>query len=220
MTRGVIGAATGKYYFEFTPSVWAVSNSSSGGIATGLLTQASTGTNTATIGKSGSVAVNGAGFGAGLGALTAGNTVGVAVDLTNGLFWTRLCPSGNWNGSGTANPATGAGGAGLSTYGTTPPALGTMWFPYYGQQTSSGDVATYDFGASAYVGTPPSGFGNWPSVPSTKQQLQAQFTPLRPGRVRGLVRVGRPTTTLWVDPRLRILPQAPGAPSSLVVTPS
>jgi hypothetical protein len=45
---------------------------------------------------------------------TAGSVVDVAVDLGGAVIWFRVS-GGNWNNSGTANPATGTGGVSLST---------------------------------------------------------------------------------------------------------
>jgi hypothetical protein len=46
----------------------------------------------------------------------------------------------------------------------------------------------------------------WNSPPSTpqKQLLQVTFTPQRAGRVRGLVRLGKVSTTVWVNPQIAI----------------
>jgi hypothetical protein len=52
----------------------------------------------------------------------------------------------------------------------------------------------------------PSSSNSWNSPPSTpqKQLLQVTFTPQRAGRVRGLVRLGKVSTTLWVNPQITI----------------
>lgn len=46
----------------------------------------------------------------------------------------------------------------------------------------------------------------WNSPPGTPvaQKLSVTFTPQRAGRLRGLVRLGKPSTTVWVDPVIRI----------------
>lgn len=46
----------------------------------------------------------------------------------------------------------------------------------------------------------------WNSPPGTpqKQLLQVTFTPQRAGRVRGLVRLGKVSTTIWVNPQIAI----------------
>lgn len=47
---------------------------------------------------------------------------------------------------------------------------------------------------------------SWNSPPTTpqKQKLAVTFTPQRAGRVRGLVRLGKPSTTVWVNPQITI----------------
>ncbi len=84
--------------------------------------------------------------------IASGNVRGVAIDLDASKIWVRKAPSGNWNNSGSANPATGAGGITFTTLGTTYAAFGGI---------VPGLVCTVNFGATAYVGTAPSGFGNW-----------------------------------------------------------
>jgi hypothetical protein len=46
----------------------------------------------------------------------------------------------------------------------------------------------------------------WNSSPATpvKQRLQFTFTPQIAGRVRGQVRLGKPSTTVYVDPVITI----------------
>lgn len=52
----------------------------------------------------------------------------------------------------------------------------------------------------------PSSAVTWISPPATpqKQYLQVTFTPQRAGRVRGLVRLGKVSTTVWVNPQITI----------------
>jgi hypothetical protein len=86
-----------------------------------------------------------------------GDTVGIAVDLTAQLIWfqtTHLGVAGNWNNSGTANPATGVGGVSISTMAAGP------YFPMVMVHDTTCSHAA-NFGATAYTQTPPSGFGNW-----------------------------------------------------------
>lgn len=47
-------------------------------------------------------------------------------------------------------------------------------------------------------------FAVLPSLPTSKQLLQVTFTPQRAGRVRGLVRLGKIGTTVWVNPQIAI----------------
>jgi hypothetical protein len=52
----------------------------------------------------------------------------------------------------------------------------------------------------------PSSSNTWSSPPSTpqKQLLQVTFTPQRAGRVRGVARLGKPSTTVWINPQIAI----------------
>jgi hypothetical protein len=84
------------------------------------------------------------------------DTVCMAVDLTNKRVWFRQAGGGNWNGSPTNDPATNTGGASISSFAGAVYALMFM-----NKQTAATPVATMNFGATAYVETPPSGFGNW-----------------------------------------------------------
>jgi len=61
------------------------------------------------VNRLGGIIVNAVSMGT-LGLLAAGAVVGVAVDFVSDLIWFRVAPSGNWNGSIAADPATGAGG--------------------------------------------------------------------------------------------------------------
>lgn len=92
-----------------------------------------------------------------------GDVIAVAIDFGSKLIWFKnVTQSGNWNGSGTANPATGTGGFTYSVSGALvafATAGGTGGVPT--------DVHTTNFGASSFVGTVPSGFtSGWPSVNS------------------------------------------------------
>lgn len=80
-----------------------------------------------------------------------GHTVCIAVDFDNDKLWYRL-DGGNWNGSGTANPATGTGGISI----TGKPAL----VPMVWMQSSSAS-ATLATASANFLQTKPSGFSDW-----------------------------------------------------------
>jgi len=84
----------------------------------------------------------------------------VAVDLGGKLIWFRSGAAGNWNNSGTANPATGTGGLNITV-------LGTPLFALAGTSSSAQLIA--NFGATAFTGAVPSGFtaGLGPDVVGT-----------------------------------------------------
>jgi len=75
--------------------------------------------------------------------------IGIAVDFSGQLIWFRVAPAGSWNGSGTANPATGVDGISISVI------AGSRFPTMTGQ---GGDAITANFGASAFTGVVPSGF--------------------------------------------------------------
>ena len=126
-----------------------------GGLATAAVALGSSSVNSAGVTGvtgGGSMFVNGALQSGALGVRANGNILGVAVDLDAKLIWYRVAPSGNWNGSGTANPATGTGGHNIA-------ALSLPLYPYMGFAGSAvGQVITANFGASTFSGLVPSGF--------------------------------------------------------------
>jgi hypothetical protein len=81
----------------------------------------------------------------------AGNIGCVAYDIGNGTIWFRT-NGGNWNNSGTSNPATNTGGISL--------LFGSSVYPAAALYDAT-DQITVNFGATAYAFTPPTGFGNW-----------------------------------------------------------
>jgi hypothetical protein len=95
--------------------------------------------------------INGGSSGVGIGAL-AGQTACVAIDFDHSTIWVRN-NSGNWNGSGTANPATNTGGFGVSTL------FSSGGYPVFA--CGSAASAVVNFGASAFTFTVPSGFSAW-----------------------------------------------------------
>lgn len=152
--RSISGKTAGKYYFEITVSTWASASTTLGmalssysplGIPVGSA-------NSVGFGRGGSISINGSSAPGlpTLGSRTSGDIIGIAIDKSAQLIWFRVAPSGNWNGSGTANPATGTGGIDTSALS------GALYACFAGFQVN--EVATANFGASAFSGTVPSGF--------------------------------------------------------------
>lgn len=82
-------------------------------------------------------------------------TICIAVNFTTGKWWARPATSGNggyWNGSNTADPATGVGGLSLSTLAAGP------YFPMIDSINSNAAVVTARFGAADMWFAPPAGF--------------------------------------------------------------
>jgi hypothetical protein len=134
-----------------------------------------------------------------LGAFAAGDVCGVAVDFTAGLFWARK-NAGNWNNSGTANPATGAGG--LAIVSSAP------WAPvvvFNGSGSQAGDSYTANFGATSYANTAPSGFNNL--VAWTPFKLTTTLSSPQPGMagyIHARVRAAKALTTYYIDPQITL----------------
>ena len=159
IVRGTVSKASGKWYFEYTSSD--ASTNSGGGIAT--TTDSVDGGNSpgkddstgAILKGSGNVGYGSANH-TGVGpTMVANQAVMVAVDIGGGLIWFRT-GNGNWNNSGTANPATGVGGYPITASLTYFPCLCLF-------QTAS--TVTLNVGGSSFSNTPPtSGFSAWNSA--------------------------------------------------------
>jgi SPRY domain len=157
VSRTTTSHSTGKYYFEVTV-VLAVGSVTQG---IGVINSTESVTNNA-LGFSGTNSIgyftsNGAYYlnsvhTGNFASATTGDVVGVAVDLTNNNIWWRT-NAGNWNNSGTANPATNTGGQSIST-------LTGPLFAGIEADTVNGSLSV-NFGATSYAFTPPTGFGNW-----------------------------------------------------------
>lgn len=97
--------------------------------------------------------------------ITTGQTWGLAIDLA-GNCWART-NLGNWNNSGTANPATGVGAITFAPLAKTKLMCDI-------NNNSFGSIAqlTLNAGSSAFTNTPPSGFiAGWPSQASADGML-------------------------------------------------
>jgi len=155
--RGNTGKSSGKYYWEATMTDW--SGASAGiGLATaaapfGALQTGQAVATKAGGGANGAIYIDGSYSGSKISTFAPvnGDIAGIAVDLTAGLIWFRLVPSGNWNNNAAANPATGANGVSLGAM------AGSVLFPVYGASSIQTGI-TANFGASAFVGAVPSGF--------------------------------------------------------------
>lgn len=151
--RGAYGASTGKFTAEYTMTAW---SGAAVGVGTAAASFTAGSTAMAFCTKVSGIIINGSSPGT-LGVRSTGDIIGMAVDLGAQLIWFRVAPAGNWNGSGTANPATGAGGFSISAL--TPPLYPII------SSGSTGDIVTANFGGSAFTGAVPAGFtAGWGSV--------------------------------------------------------
>lgn len=88
---------------------------------------------------------------------TANDVCCIAVDLTSRKLWFRKGPAGNWNASGTANPATGVGGYTLAA----PLSSGAVYPAVCVCLNTTPDTVQINFGATAFSGAIPSGYTAW-----------------------------------------------------------
>lgn len=153
--RSTTSKTTGKVYLEYTCTNLGGANTGCG-IATGsaaLATMGSTTVGVALVYFSGSLYFNGSQVST-LPGVTGGSVVCVAIDVTSSLLWMRV-NGGNWNGSGTANPATGVGGINIASLFPSNAVFAAVTV-----NATNADV-TANFGGSAFAQTVPSGFVAW-----------------------------------------------------------
>jgi hypothetical protein len=160
--RSINPQSSGKWYFETT---W--SNGGSGadtgvGIATASAVLTSVGNNVSlavmTFCVTGNIYNNASNTAISLGPFSAGSVICMAVDMDNKRMWFRK-DAGNWNNSGTANPATNTGGFNISTLFTS----GVPAYAIYSVNATAANAGTVtaNFGASAFAQSIPSGFTAW-----------------------------------------------------------
>ena len=157
--RSSAGKTSGKYYFEITLTTEAGGGNTGFGIATTSSTYTAMGNNATTgteVFLNGGIWTNGSTSSRAIGNPVSGQVIGIAIDLDNRKAWFRNWTdggalSGEWNGQviGVQDPATNTGGVAI-------PA-GTM-APICTFNGVTGNVFTANFGATAFVGTVPSGF--------------------------------------------------------------
>jgi hypothetical protein len=156
LARSIANHSTGKYYCEF---IYGHVGNNGVGImdGSGSVNSYLYGTNHQ-FGTFFSGAWSGSGL---LGTTTADSFVAtnvgaLALDIGNQAIWIKnLSTAGFWNANATANPATNTNGCVFS--GTL--LSGTLYVTT--QNSGASDNVTFNFGATAYTGTVPSGFGNW-----------------------------------------------------------
>jgi hypothetical protein len=145
--------ATGKVYWEVTVTTQS-SNFSVGFVGrsynTGLGTLLGGDANGLGYRQGGAVVLNNATLST-IQTFTQGSVVQVALDLQNLLVWFAV-GGGNWNNSGTANPATGVGGISFS-------AFAASYLPAFGAAVvTPNQVATAAFSSAGWTFSAPSGF--------------------------------------------------------------
>lgn len=170
---------SGKFYWEYT---FTNTTNDACGIANASASLSGVGfnggnNNAAYVNSVGSVYVNASASLASLGSFSTGGVACVALDLTNQLIWFRNGAAGNWNNSGSANPATASGGFSIAAFGVSA-IYGLMSC----QNASPSGAVTANFGDSAFSGTVPSGFtsgfptGTPPLIAATTQTALEMWT--------------------------------------------
>jgi VCBS repeat-containing protein len=163
--RATIGHSTGKYYFEVTITAAGDLAQFILGIVDGSASIANAnfvGSDTHGYGlqpgsSSGQLYNNGAGSTSKYGTASVGQVVGVAVDFTNSKVSFLNVATGQWLNDviGNQNPATNTGGLSIS-------GLSGSVYPAASFNRNSGlETLTFNFGATAFSGSAPSGFTTW-----------------------------------------------------------
>jgi hypothetical protein len=159
-----IGATTQPFYFEFTQGTVAYIFGPGVGVTgyNGTLTSDPGSDATIITARPGGWIIQSGSVGS-CPTWSAGDTIAVAVNpITRKIWLKNITTGGDWNSSGSNDPAAGTGGTNIGT---------GIYFPYYATfgsiDTLSGEGVTANFGATSYAGTPPSGFGNMPDFAET-----------------------------------------------------
>lgn len=167
LVRAVDVQTTGKYYIEFLGTDSGGGGDTGLGVATSAATGVGMGANAALaccVFGNGAIWLNG-GHAPGnpsIGSIGTNDICAFAIDIGAGLMWFKeITTSSNWNGSGTANPATGVGGVNISVLGGSLYIAGCL-------TAGTPDYWTINPGTSSFSGAVPSGFtAGWPSAGST-----------------------------------------------------
>ena len=156
--RSVTSKSTGKYYVEFTITGVLGGPDTGIGIATSSAALTIGATSTGGLicyAGTGNIYFNGSFTSISTGGSTGIGTVWcMAIDLANSKGWFRI-NGGNWNGSGTDNPATNTGGINIATLFPTNAA-----YAFFCANANAAGV-TANFGGTAFSFTVPSGFTAW-----------------------------------------------------------
>jgi hypothetical protein len=200
---GAVGSTAflsgGAYYFELTNTQKSSGTAHMFGLSGStdpLLATFPSGVNCVTIAPGSNTLMysNNVDQGKNFGTAASGDVYSFAIDLTNRLAWIRR-NGGNWNMDAAANPATGVGGVTVGA-GSFAPAV-------YFSTSSLNDNATGNFGLTAYVYTPPSGFLNW-DTGWKPFKLASTITPQLPGYIHARVRAAKASTIYYIDPKVTL----------------
>lgn len=155
LVRATISRSAGKWYFELLGAL--TSSGSAGALCTQLVTadaivNQDANTQATWVSKLGLIINHGVTI------IADGNwalsILRCAYDGTGHLVWWDATGGTRWNGSGTANPATGVGGLDVSTFDSV------GLFPAFSSRVT-GDAATINAGATSFTYSIPAGFTKW-----------------------------------------------------------
>lgn len=156
LTKGTSSETTGKFFASFT--VTTSGGASVGAAIVNAFINSALGIDTNSLAyRPGGTIVGNNSVIATIASYTSGDVVDMALDLTDQEVWFRV-NGGNWNNSGTANPATNTGGISTSSVFLTVGA-----FPAIGL-SATGAAVTINLGGTSYTFAAPSGFSNWPGA--------------------------------------------------------
>lgn len=165
--------STGKFYYEATCNAVVFGANIGPGWANsfGLPDSFIGNSNSVSLRNDGVVVYNG-GTSSTFNTWAVGATICCAIDIDNKKVWWRV-NGGNWNNNATFDPGTNTGGFDITTIWTS-----NNYFVPAIAMVSTNDQFTFNFGASAYAQTVPTGFGNWvePTVSAWNSEIRAQNT--------------------------------------------
>jgi hypothetical protein len=155
-----ITASGGKFYCEYTVTALTTAHNANaffgisalGGVSSDYVLM--TGDGTVFVVQAGGSLAGGTAT-----AVSQGDVLSCAFDLSNLKAWFRV-NGGNWNNSGSANPATNTGGITMSS-------TSTAYYAYCSGDIST-DAVTINTGTSAFSYSAPSGFSPWYSALTNK----------------------------------------------------
>jgi len=153
--RATVGFSTGKLYFEWQLGGALPSNCNAGfaSASESLIGVGGSANSVHANTEYNQVQFNNTTLGGWLVSSSSGDWCACAIDIDNALIWYKeLGSGGNWNNSGTANPATGSGGFSVAGLTNLP------WYPELDFYAQGNSISTVNFGATAFSGTIPSGF--------------------------------------------------------------
>ena len=203
---GTIGVLTGKWYWEVTCTtlgmVVGVSNHSMGLTSSTLVNHPVNGYSTAASGSyaAGEVVPEGSFAGTIYTAITAGQVLGVAIDVDASKVWFSI--NGTWINSG--NPATGT-----NAVLTALSIVGIPWYPSICRMSGAGAVS-FNFGQRPFAYTAPTGFKsvNTQNLPTPAIKNPSKYmniaTYTGTGNTRSITGVGFQPDLVWTKSRSNI----------------